>query len=99
MKNIALLGCGGMGKGHAKAIASGSGNPIWYGIPGLPEGKLHETDSDVDTVLTLAKNGHAPGAPLQFNFVLGVQGCAPATVSNLDFMVRQIPAEIGRAHV
>ena len=54
MKNIALLGCGGMGKGHAKAIATGSGNPIWAGIPGIPEGKLHETDSDVDTVLTLA---------------------------------------------
>ncbi len=54
MEYIALLGCGGMGKGHAKAIASGSGNPIWYGIPGIPEGKLHETDSDVDKVLTLS---------------------------------------------
>lgn len=54
MKNIALLGCGGMGKGHANAIASGSGNPIWAGIPGIPEGKLHKTDSDVDAVLTLA---------------------------------------------
>jgi len=54
MKNIALLGCGGMGKGHANAIASGSGNPIWAGIPGIPEGKLHETDSDVDTVLKLS---------------------------------------------
>ncbi len=54
MEYIALLGCGGMGKGHAKAIASGSGNPIWYGIPGIPEGKLHATDSDVDKVLTLS---------------------------------------------
>ena len=54
MKNIALLGCGGMGKGHAKAIATGSGNPIWAGIPGIPEGKLHETESDVDRVLTLS---------------------------------------------
>ena len=54
MKNIAILGCGGMGKGHAKAIATGSGNPAWAGIPGLPEGKLHETDSDVDKVLTLS---------------------------------------------
>ncbi len=53
MEYIALLGCGGMGKGHAKAIASGSGNPIWYGIPGIPEGKLHKDDSDVDKVLTL----------------------------------------------
>ena len=54
MKNIALLGCGGMGKGHANAIASGSGNPIWAGVPGIPEGKLHETDSDVGKVLTLS---------------------------------------------
>ena len=54
MKQIAILGCGGMGKGHANAIASGSGNPIWAGIPGVPEGKLHETDSDVDKVLSLA---------------------------------------------
>ena len=52
MKNIALLGCGGMGNGHANAIASGSGNPIWAGVPGIPEGKLHETDSDVGKVLT-----------------------------------------------
>ena len=54
MKHVALLGCGGMGKGHANAIASGSGNPIWAGIPGIPEGKLHETDSDVDKVMDLA---------------------------------------------
>ena len=46
----------------------------------------------LDTVLNMAKKGEVPGAPMQFNFVLGVQGCAPATVSNLDFMVRQIPA-------
>ena len=64
MKNIALLGCGGMGKGHANAIASGSGNPIWAGVPGIPEGKLHETDSDVGKVLTLSGvydvDGHRP---------------------------------------
>ena len=29
---------------------------------------------------------------MQFNFVLGVPGCAPATVGNLDYLVRQIPA-------
>lgn len=54
MKNVALLGCGGMGKGHANAIASGSGNPIWAGVPGVPEGKLHGTDSDINEVLSLS---------------------------------------------
>lgn len=33
-----------------------------------------------------------PGAPMQFNFVLGVSGCTPATVGNLDYLVKQIPA-------
>ena len=46
----------------------------------------------LDTVLTMAKKGLVPGAPMQFNFVLGVPGCAPATVGNLDYLVRQIPA-------
>ena len=54
MKYIALLGCGGMGKGHANAIATGTGNAIWAGIPGQFEGKLQPTDSDVDNVLTLS---------------------------------------------
>ena len=27
--NIAIVGCGGMGGGHAIAIASGTGNAIW----------------------------------------------------------------------
>ena len=46
----------------------------------------------LDTILTMAKKGEVPGAPMQFNFVLGVPGCTPATVGNLDWMVRQIPA-------
>ena len=46
----------------------------------------------LDTVLTMARKGEVPGAPMQFNFVLGVPGCAPATVDNLAFMVSKIPA-------
>ena len=46
----------------------------------------------LDTILNMAKKGEVPGAPMQFNFVLGVPGCTPATVGNLDWMVRQIPA-------
>ena len=46
----------------------------------------------IDTVLTMARKGEVPGAPMQFNFVLGVPGCAPATVDNLAFMVNKIPA-------
>ena len=43
-------------------------------------------------VLKMAEKGEVPGAPMHFNFVLGVPGCTPATVGNLDWMVRQIPA-------
>ena len=46
----------------------------------------------LDTVLTMARKGQVPGAPMQFNFVLGVPGCAPATVENLAWLVRNIPA-------
>ena len=46
----------------------------------------------LDTVLTMARKGQVPGAPIQFNFVLGVPGCAPATVENLAWLVRNIPA-------
>ena len=38
----------------------------------------------LDTILNMAKKGLVPGAPMQFNFVLGVSGCTPATVGNLD---------------
>nr|MBQ6241706.1 3-keto-5-aminohexanoate cleavage protein [Lachnospiraceae bacterium] len=46
----------------------------------------------LDTVLTMARKGQVPGAPMQFNFVLGVPGCTPATVDNLAWLVRSIPA-------
>lgn len=45
----------------------------------------------LDTALTLASKGQIPGHPMQFNFVLGVAGCAPATVENLAFLVSKIP--------
>ena len=46
----------------------------------------------LDTILTMAKKGEVPGAPMQFNFVLGVNGCPPATIPNLCHLVSQIPA-------
>ena len=46
----------------------------------------------LDTVLAMAKKGQVPGAPMQFNFVLGVPGCTPATVPNLCWLVNAIPA-------
>ena len=46
----------------------------------------------LDTVVNMANKGEVPGGPMQFNFVLGVSGCTPATVGNLDYLVKQIPA-------
>ena len=46
----------------------------------------------LDTVLNMAKKGQVPGASMQFNFVLGVPGCTPATVQNLAWLVNAIPA-------
>ena len=46
----------------------------------------------IDTVLGMAKKGEVPGDPMQFNFVLGVHGCTPATVENLAFFASKIPA-------
>ena len=46
----------------------------------------------LDTVLNMAAKGLVPAAPMQFNFVLGVNGCTPATVGHLDYLVKQIPA-------
>lgn len=46
----------------------------------------------VETALTLAKKGLVPGAPMQFNFVLGVPGCTPATIPDLCYLVGRIPA-------
>ena len=39
----------------------------------------------IDTILGMAKKGEVPAHPMQFNFVLGVHGCTPATVENLAF--------------
>ena len=46
----------------------------------------------LDTVLKMAQKGQVPGAPMQFNFVLGVPGCTPATIQNLAWLVNSIPA-------
>ena len=46
----------------------------------------------LDTILTMAKKGEVPGHPMQFNLVLGVSGCTPATIHNLCHLVSQIPA-------
>lgn len=46
----------------------------------------------IDTILNMARKGEVPAAPMQFNFVLGVPGCTPATVANLCWMVNAIPA-------
>ncbi len=46
----------------------------------------------LDTILTMAKKGEVPAHPMQFNFVLGVNGCTPATIPNLCHLVSQIPA-------
>lgn len=46
----------------------------------------------LDTILTMARKGQVPGAPMQFNFVLGVPGCTPATIPNLCWLVNNIPA-------
>ena len=40
----------------------------------------------------MAKKGEVPAHPMQFNFVLGVHGCTPATVENLAFFASKIPA-------
>ncbi|GAB1251618.1 3-keto-5-aminohexanoate cleavage protein [Porphyromonas miyakawae] len=45
----------------------------------------------LDTILRLAQKGEVPGGPMQFNFVLGVFGCTPATTENLAWLVRNIP--------
>ena len=46
----------------------------------------------LDTILTMARKGQVPGAPMPFNFVLGVPRCTPATVDNLCWVVKNIPA-------
>ncbi|MDO5017382.1 MAG: 3-keto-5-aminohexanoate cleavage protein [Porphyromonas sp.] len=45
----------------------------------------------LETALYLAKKGLAPGHPMQFNFVLGVQGASSASISNLLWLVNALP--------
>ena len=56
-----------------------------------PEYECYEM-GHLDTILKMAKKGQVPGDPMQFNFVLGVPGCTPATVKNLCWLVDAIPA-------
>lgn len=46
----------------------------------------------LDTIVRMAEKGQVPGGSMQFNFVLGVPGCTPATTENLVWLVRNIPA-------
>ena len=45
----------------------------------------------VEAVLDMVRKQQSPGAPLHFNFVLGVPGAAKATINNLVWMVNAIP--------
>jgi len=47
----------------------------------------------LDTALYMVRKGLLPGHPMQINFVLGVLGCAAATVSNLSWLVSCIPSD------
>ena len=53
---------------------------------------MYKRQGHLDTILTMAKKGQVPGHPMQFNFVLGVPGCTPATVEDLVWLVKSIPA-------
>lgn len=53
MKNIAIVGCGGMGSGHAFAISSGSGNAVATFAEDRSGGFLRKTDTDLKKVLNL----------------------------------------------
>ena len=77
--------------------------PSTGGAVGMtPDERLQSTDTNpLPEMATLDcgtcnfgddKKGQAPGAPMQFNFVLGVPGCTPATVANLCWLVNGIPA-------
>ena len=63
-----------------------------FGKRMLENGIKPEYECFEDTVLNMARKGQVPGEPMQFNFVLGVPGCTPATVQNLSWMVNAIPA-------
>lgn len=50
---IAIVGCGGMGGGHAIAIASGTGYAAWNEMP-EPPGIDHSKDTDIGDSMELA---------------------------------------------
>ena len=45
----------------------------------------------LDTIIKMAEKGQVPAGKMQFNFVLGVLGCTPATAGNLEWLVKAIP--------
>lgn len=47
----------------------------------------------LETVLKMAAKGEVPGAPMQFNFVLGVPGAGSASIGNLLWLVQNLPAD------
>ncbi len=53
MKNIVIVGIGGMGSGHAFAISSGSGNAVATFRDDRSGGFLHTTDTDLRTKMNL----------------------------------------------
>jgi len=53
MLNVAVVGCGGMGAGHAAAIASGSGNAVWR-VNDTSTLKAIEGATDISKKLALA---------------------------------------------
>ena len=54
MKNIAIIGCGGMGGGHARAIASGIGNTAMLLVSDDKIRSLGKLDTDLHSILNLA---------------------------------------------
>lgn len=59
MKRIAIIGCGGMGGGHAVAIGSGTGNAVWKAESSQEADKInvisdHSLDTDISKKLSLA---------------------------------------------
>lgn len=59
MKRIAIVGCGGMGGGHAVAIGSGTGNAVWKAGSSQEADRInvisdHSLDTDISKKLSLA---------------------------------------------
>ena len=51
--NVAIVGCGGMGGGHAVAIATGSGQALWM-TDGSKGRELAPGDTDLKTKMALS---------------------------------------------